>query len=104
MIKDMTKVEFSDELRSRTIDFCKDELYYHISDCDRADEYDGENLAEIELLYRLGEKKLAKNYKDDYNDALSALIEECENEEEKKELKAKQQALGYFFDNLTILD
>jgi hypothetical protein len=57
---------------SRTISFCSDELDYHINQC-KCEEYHSENLAEIELLYRLGKQELAKGYKDDYSERLAGL-------------------------------
>lgn len=65
-------VIFNDELVARTIGFCKDNLSFHIGECE-SEEHHEENLAEIELLYRLGEQELAKGYKDDYSERLAEL-------------------------------
>ena len=63
---------FNDELMARTVEFCKDELSYHIGECE-SEEYHTENLAEIELLFRLGEQELAEEYRNDYSERLSEL-------------------------------
>jgi len=65
-------VIFNDELMARTIGFCKDNLSFHIGECE-SEEHHEENLAEIELLYRLGEKELAEGYKNDYSERLAEL-------------------------------
>ncbi|MBR6475396.1 MAG: hypothetical protein IKS98_08090 [Lachnospiraceae bacterium] len=63
---------FNDELMARTIELCKDNLSFHIGECE-SEEHHSENLAEIELLYRLGEQELAEGYKNDYSERLSEL-------------------------------
>ena len=68
----MNNIIFNEGLMSRTISFCSDELDYHINQCE-CEEYHGENLAEIELLYRLGEKAAAEGFKDSFAEKLDAL-------------------------------
>ncbi len=75
MSKEMTLVEFDQTFRERTIDFCKDELQWHIDECE-PDEYANETMAEIELLYKLGETDEAEGFARDFIDALFEKIED----------------------------
>ena len=93
-------IEISEELKDKIIDFCTDELNYHINECDFADEYDTEIVAQIELLYRLGEKKLARDYKLDYARALTVLAREYDEKDLRAECREKKKALTKLWSEL----
>ena len=59
-------IEINNKLRERTIAFCNDELNYHIEESHCANEYHDEILAEIEILYLLGETEDALEYAKSY--------------------------------------
>ncbi len=95
----MTTVKFSKKLADRTIAFCKDELNYHIRESGCAKEYHEETLAEIELLFRLGEKESAEEYKNQY-------LEELEDEKDvpyyhPKDIEQQKVKMIKFWDLLT---
>ena len=60
------KIEFSNKLRKRTIAFCDDELNYHINESGCATDYHDEILAQIEILFLLGETEPAEQYAFEY--------------------------------------
>ncbi len=70
---DIIFVEFDQAFKERTIEFCKDELQWHLDE-GKPDEYPSENLAEIELLYKLGEVDEAEAFARSFIDALSERI------------------------------
>ncbi len=90
-------VNFSERLRLNTIEFCDDELNYHINDSGCADEYDNEICCQIEILYLLGKKKLAKDYMNNYRRRLTEMISEEGDWDRKKELKELKHALNEFW-------
>ncbi len=96
------KVEFSSTLKKRTIAFCDDELNYHINDSGCANEYNGEILAQLEILYLLGEKDLAEQYKNDYSEVLADL--ESDSIYRKKEFARMMIRLDGFWDKLVERD
>lgn len=59
-------ITISDELEKLIVDFCDDELNYHINESGYAAEYDGEIKAQIELLKLLGYDTMASDYMKDY--------------------------------------
>ena len=63
-------ITISDELENLIVDFCKDELNYHINESGCADEYDGEIKGQIELLKLLGYTDLADQYQQEYQSYL----------------------------------
>ncbi len=75
-MNDVVDVRFCGDFKKRTIAFCKDELNYHINESGCADEYHDEVCAQIELLYRLGDERSAKKYKNQYLKAINKLIRE----------------------------
>lgn len=82
-------IEINDKLREKTIAFCEDELSYHIEDSYCANEYHDEILAEIEILFLLGEKEMALDYAELYskNSKNSFYISYKLSKEERKEIK-----------------
>lgn len=63
-------IDVDEALKERTIAFCDDELNYHINESGYAEEYHGEILAEIELLFLLGKPDWAVEYADDYGNEI----------------------------------
>ena len=63
-------ITISDELENLIVDFCKDELNYHINESGCADEYDGEIKGQIELLKLLGYADFAEQFQEDYQSYL----------------------------------
>ncbi len=90
------QVTFDEKLTSRTIAFCKDELNYHINESGCANQYHDETIAELELLYRLGEENLAENYKNQYIDVLSRMIDNKRDSRLRKELEDLKNELRAF--------
>lgn len=63
-------ITISDELEKLIVDFCDDELNYHINESGCAEEYHHEIIAQIELLQLLGYDKVANDYQQDYQSYL----------------------------------
>lgn len=63
-------ITISDELAKRIVDFCEDELNYHINESGCADEYDSEIKAQVELLDLLGYSDRADKYRNEYQSYL----------------------------------
>ena len=82
-------IEISDALKERIIYFCNDELNYHIWESCCANEYHDEILAEIELLFLVGEKEKALDFAKLYSDCSKEdfYVSEKLSKEQKKELK-----------------
>ena len=78
-------IEFNDALRGKTIAFCNDELDYHISECCAID-YHNEILAQIEILFLLGEVKSARQYAFEYGNEVMGYIEQAKLQQEIHEL------------------
>ena len=95
-----TKVKFSPSLASRTISFCLDELNYHIDESGCAEEYHDEILAQIELLFQLGEKDDAKMWLDSYKERLEDAISRSDSTYEECDLVELQEDLNKFEDYL----
>ena len=95
-----TKVKFSPNLASRTIAFCLDELNYHIDESGCAEEYHDENLAQIELLYQLGETDDAKMWLESYKEKLEDVISRADSIYEERDLTELQEDLNKFEDYL----
>lgn len=98
----MITVEFSPLLKQRTVAFCDDELNYHINESYCADEYDDEILAQIEILYRLGEKDMAHDYMQQYEQELERFANDpssCTHTED--ELQTMKAGLLEFWTKLT---
>ena len=64
-------IEISPELEKDIVDFCDDELNYHINESGCADEYETEIKAQIELLRLLGYDDMANEYKDEYEEVIT---------------------------------
>ena len=95
-----TKVKFSPSLASRTISFCLDELNYHIDESGCAEEYHDEILAQIELLFQLGEKDDAKTWLESYKEKLEDAVSRANSTDEKHDLVELQEDLNKFEDYL----
>lgn len=67
-------ITISPELESKILDFCDDELNYHINESGCPNEYDTEISAQIELLTLLGYTEIAEKYRNEFEAA-------CELEE-----------------------
>ena len=82
-------IEVSDKLKERTIEFCDDELNYHIGESYCANEYHTEILAEIEILFLLGEKEKALEYAKLYQEYSKKefYVTERLSKEERKEIR-----------------
>lgn len=63
-------ITISPELEEKILDFCKDELTYHIEESGCAEQYDTEITAQIELLTLLGHEDVAKEYQELYSEYL----------------------------------
>ena len=63
-------IKISEELKTKIVNFCDDELGYHIHESGCAKEYAEEIEAQIELLRLLGYKEMADAYEGDYHEAL----------------------------------
>ena len=63
-------IRISEELEKKIVNFCDDELGYHIRESGCANEYAEEIEAQIELLRLLGHKEMADDYESDYHEAL----------------------------------
>lgn len=61
-------ITISPELESKIVDFCDDELNYHINESGCAEEYETEITAQIELLRLLGHDDLANAYQDYFDE------------------------------------
>lgn len=59
-------ITITPELEKDIIDFCYDELNYHINESGCAEEYDTEIRAQIELLKLLGHNGMANKYSKEY--------------------------------------
>ena len=94
------KVEFSPSLKKRTIEFCDDELNYHINDSGCAWEYHNEITSQIEILVLLGEKDMAEGYADDYMEYLKEELEDTYYSDVKKNLKSCIKSLEKLTDSL----
>ncbi len=90
-------IEISKKLEERLIDSCHDELNYHIHESGCADEYHAENLAEIEMLYRLGLRRHARRLKTEYHRKLKEMIR---NGRGIADLPALKRDLGEFWHGL----
>ena len=82
-------IEISDELKERILYFCEDELAYHIEESCCANEYHDEILAEIELLFLIGEKEKAYDFAKLYSECSKEdwCVTEKLDKEQKKELR-----------------
>ena len=69
-------ITISDELDKKIVDFCNDELNYHINESRFADEYEDETTAQIELLRLLGYKEMADKYESDFKSKMEEGDEE----------------------------
>ena len=69
MIQKMV-IDIDKTLKERMIEFCDDELNYHINESGCAESYHGETLAEIELLFLLGKPDWAMEYANDYGNEI----------------------------------
>lgn len=72
----MKTIKIPDDMVSKIIDFCDDELNYHINESGCAEQYQGESEAEIFLLRELGQDSMA----DHYEEQLKEYLEETEEE------------------------
>lgn len=81
-------IEFNDVLREKTIAFCNDELNYHITECCATD-YHNEILAQIEILFLLGEAKSARKYAFEYGNEVMGNVKQVELQQEIHELLNK---------------
>ena len=81
-------IEFNDALREKTIACCNDELDYHISECCATD-YHNEILAQIEILFLLGEAESARQYAFEYGNEVMGNIEQAKLQQEIHELLNK---------------
>lgn len=59
-------ITITPELEEDIIDFCDDELNYHINESGCAEDYDTEIRAQIELLKLLGYNIMANKYLKEY--------------------------------------
>ena len=84
-------ITISDELESKIICFCNDELNYHINESACPDEYQDEILAQIELLRLLGKTDMA----DRYEEANKAHMEEFAEDEDSE--KCEDQTYRVIF-------
>lgn len=82
-------VEFSDKLKEKTVAFCMDELNYHIKESGCADEYHNEILAQIEILFLLGETELARRFAFDYGNEILGSLNTVSIQQEIHELLNK---------------
>lgn len=73
-------ITISNELEKKIVAFCDDELNYHIHDSGCADEYEGEIIAQIELLRLLGYKEIADEYESDFIDEIKELSGNCDDD------------------------
>ena len=73
-----TIIDFDEKLKKRTIDFCNDELNWHLSNAE-PDEYADETLAELELLFKLGDEWNAKKYAKIFIEDMKEQIKDIEN-------------------------
>lgn len=107
--KEIEKCIYLDEKNiQRTIDFCVDELNYHIFESGCAWEYHGENMAELEILCQLGvnESELLEDYITELQDECEDLDDDWGDDEDLetvkgyiKEAKAYQEVLKRVFRN-----
>ena len=74
-------ISISDELESKIIRFCDDELNYHINESGCPDEYQDEILAQIELLRLLGKTDMADQYEEENKAHMEEFTEDKESEE-----------------------
>lgn len=91
-------IHISEELEKRILDFCKDELEYHICESGCAEQYHSEILAQIELLKLLEDHSTAECYTDAYHNYLQENYEDIDFElcsEEAKEYCEKNN-IGEF--------
>lgn len=63
-------IEISEELEKLIVDFCNDELNYHINESGCAEEYKEEIDAQLELLRLLGYNTMREDYLEDYKQYL----------------------------------
>ncbi len=84
----MKTIKVNAALEKRIVDFCTDELNYHINESGCAGEYHNEILAQIELLYHLGYKLDAARYENQYKHVLTEMLLDEENHRLKTHLKA----------------
>ena len=65
-------IEITPKLEKRIVDFCDDELNYHINECaDGYVEYKNEILAQLQLLNLLGYREMSNEYKRQYKECLA---------------------------------
>ncbi len=74
-------ITISDELESKIIRFCDDELNYHINESGCTDEYQDEIMAQIELLRLLGKTDMADQYEEENKAHMEEFTEDEESEE-----------------------
>lgn len=78
-------IEINDALREKIIAFCNDELDYHITECCATDYHD-EILAQIEILFLLGEVESARQYAFEYGNEVMCDMKQVEMQQEIHEL------------------
>ena len=81
-----TIIDFDEKLKKRTIDFCNDELNWHLSEAE-PDEYADETLAELRLLFDLGDEWNAKKYAKIFIEDMKEQIETLPNKNVEGQLK-----------------
>ncbi len=72
----MKTINIPDDMVSKIIAFCDDELNYHINDSGCAEQYQGESEAEIFLLRELGQDSMADHYEQQLKECLEETIGE----------------------------
>ena len=65
----MKTVTVTSDLERRIVNFCDDELNYHINETIDPTEYESEIMAQIELLSLLGKRAMAEAYREAYFNA-----------------------------------
>ncbi len=89
------EVTFDKEFLARTILTCVTELDQHINESDYR--YHDEICTEIELIYRLGDTRKARRYKNKYLEAFRKMISEETNTEYRKDLRALKSEFTQFW-------
>ena len=75
-----TIIDFDEKLKKRTIDFCNDELNWHLSNAE-PDEYADETLAELRFLFDLGDEWNAKKYAKTFIEDMKSQIRYIEDDQ-----------------------
>ena len=60
-------ISIEPELEKSIVNFCDDELNYHINESGCAEEYENEINAQIKLLEKLGYNQMAETYKEQFD-------------------------------------